>query len=221
MPRLLAVLVIGALMVSACGQPAVPASPASQAATPTPAAISPTAKPGVAATTAPSPTSPALSPTTPAATPAALPATPTAAPPTPTLAPPTPTRPAPTATSQPAAPVATPTPLPPTATPTPPPASASPTETPPPAPPPPSASEVQVNIQGFAFSPEAATVPSGTAVRWTNRDVDPHTVSSAKGAFESGNLNQGQSFTFRLTQPGTYDYICAYHPDMTGVITVR
>ncbi|MDO8673447.1 MAG: cupredoxin family copper-binding protein [Dehalococcoidia bacterium] len=85
----------------------------------------------------------------------------------------------------------------------------------------PSTAVTDVVIQNFLFGPKALTVPVGTTVRWTNKDSAAHTVTSGKGTFDSGNLAQGQSFTFKFTQAGTYDYVCKIHSGMTATITVQ
>ncbi len=85
----------------------------------------------------------------------------------------------------------------------------------------PAAAITDVAIQNFAFAPKTLTAPVGTTVRWTNKDSAPHTATSGKGAFESGNLAQGQSFSFKFTQAGTYDYVCKIHPNMTATIIVQ
>ena len=82
---------------------------------------------------------------------------------------------------------------------------------------------VSVNVQNFAFDPPNITVAPGTTVTWTNNDSAPHTVTATDpaGAFDSGTLRPGQSFSFTFTQPGTtYAYYCAIHPSMTGTVTV-
>ena len=84
-----------------------------------------------------------------------------------------------------------------------------------------SAGEAQtVTIQDFAFTPQTLTIAAGTTVTWTNNDASPHTSTSSNGAWDSGNLNQGESFSFTFTTPGTYDYVCIYHGGMSGTIIV-
>ena len=80
---------------------------------------------------------------------------------------------------------------------------------------------VAVDIKEFAFNPADITVKVGTVVTWTNSDPVAHTATDPNGAFNSGNLNQGQSFSFTFDTPGTYSYICSYHPFMKGTITVE
>ena len=82
---------------------------------------------------------------------------------------------------------------------------------------------LSVNIQNFAFDPPNITVAPGTTVTWVNNDSAPHTVTATDpaGAFDSGTLQPGQSFSFTFIQPGTtYAYYCAIHPSMTGTVTV-
>src|SRR5215210_8604443 len=80
-----------------------------------------------------------------------------------------------------------------------------------------------VNIKDFAFNPPNITVAPGTTVTWVNNDQAPHTVTATDpaGAFDSGTLQPGQSFSVTFTQPGTtYAYYCVIHPSMTGTVTV-
>ena len=78
-----------------------------------------------------------------------------------------------------------------------------------------------VTIADFAFSPPMLTITAGDTVTWTNEDPVIHTATSATGAFDSGDLAQGASFSFTFTTPGTYAYVCTPHPDMTGQIVVQ
>ena len=78
------------------------------------------------------------------------------------------------------------------------------------------------------FSPANITVVIGvnSTVTWTNDDGNIHTVTSTtipNGAapFDSGYLNQGQTFTFTFTVPGEYHYHCQLHPWMTGSVKVK
>ena len=82
-------------------------------------------------------------------------------------------------------------------------------------------SEVDVDIEGFAFVPDPIVVATGTTVRWRNRDEVSHTVTSdPPGLFDSGTLQRGDRFEYRFDVPGTYNYICKIHPTMTGTVIV-
>ncbi|VVD68699.1 putative Amicyanin precursor [Pandoraea aquatica] len=80
-----------------------------------------------------------------------------------------------------------------------------------------------VHIDNFTFSPATLTVKAGTRVTWTNRDDEPHTVTSSSNprTFASGALDTDGTFAFTFDKPGTYPYYCAIHPHMTGVIVVK
>jgi plastocyanin len=78
----------------------------------------------------------------------------------------------------------------------------------------------------YSFMPNIITVTKGTAVTWTNLDSVIHTVESGAAEqptelFDSGPLNQGQSFSFTFTEPGVYVYHCDPHPYMLGMIIVQ
>jgi len=77
-----------------------------------------------------------------------------------------------------------------------------------------------VSIKNFAFNPPNATVAPGTTVTWVNNDQAPHTATANNGAFDSGTLQPGQSYSFTFDKPGTYAYHCNIHPDMTATVTV-
>jgi plastocyanin len=77
-----------------------------------------------------------------------------------------------------------------------------------------------VSIESFSFSPTNLEVSPGTKVTWTNNDPTDHTVTSNDSSFSSETLAQGDTFSVRLREPGTYPYRCAVHPDMTARITV-
>ena len=81
--------------------------------------------------------------------------------------------------------------------------------------------DAAVTINNFAFSPTPLTVPVGTKVMWTNQQTQvPHTVTSDSGAFDSGTLQSGASFSFTFAQAGTFAYHCTIHPNMHGMVIV-
>ena len=77
--------------------------------------------------------------------------------------------------------------------------------------------------RNFAFDPPQMRIAVGRSVTWTNEDPVPHTATSTATprAFDSGNLDQGQSFSFAFDTPGTYPYLCIYHPYMKGTVIVE
>jgi plastocyanin len=78
-----------------------------------------------------------------------------------------------------------------------------------------------VTISNFAFDPKELTVSKGTKVTWTNNDSVNHTITSDSGAFESGDLAKGDSFSFTFNDTGSFSYHCKIHPLMTAKIIVQ
>jgi plastocyanin len=71
----------------------------------------------------------------------------------------------------------------------------------------------QVQIRGMQFVPTSLQVAVGDHIVWTNKDLVPHTVTSA-GTFDSGPLQPNATWSFTVTNPGTLDYVCTLHPTM-------
>jgi plastocyanin len=46
------------------------------------------------------------------------------------------------------------------------------------------------------------------------------TYDGPDGPVDSGSMVQGQSWSTRFGQAGTYRYYCRFHPGMTGTIVV-
>ena len=70
------------------------------------------------------------------------------------------------------------------------------------------------------YLPPTFQAKVGEPVVWKNLDPAPHTVTSDTGLFLSANMDKDATFSFTFTQPGTYHYVCDYHPWMTGTIVV-
>jgi plastocyanin len=80
--------------------------------------------------------------------------------------------------------------------------------------------DAAVNIKDFTFGPNSVTVKAGTVITWTNQDDIPHTVVSTTQKFRSSALDTDGKFTFTFSTPGTYNYFCSLHPQMTGTVVV-
>ena len=79
----------------------------------------------------------------------------------------------------------------------------------------------EITIKDFDFGPMSLTIKAGAAVTWKNLDGEPHTVVSEDGLFRSTALDEGDTFSFTFTKPGTYKYDCSIHPQMHGTIIVQ
>ncbi len=85
------------------------------------------------------------------------------------------------------------------------------------------AADPTVQVEGFAFTPDTVTIPVGGSVTWTiGNDPEQHTVTPTDDAAfdDSGPLFPGDTFSVRFADPGTFAYLCTFHPFMTGTITV-
>lgn len=91
--------------------------------------------------------------------------------------------------------------------------------------PPPSAGVAEptvhrVLIERFAFVPERLEIRAGDRVEWLNRDLAPHTATAGDRAWDTEGLTKGQAASLAFPAPGTFAYICSYHPHMRGEIVV-
>jgi plastocyanin len=77
-----------------------------------------------------------------------------------------------------------------------------------------------VSIVDGGFVPASLSIAVGDTVTWRNDDDSPHTVTSDDGAFDSGNLDPGQSFTLTFSAERSTGYVCLYHDEMTGTLTI-
>lgn len=82
---------------------------------------------------------------------------------------------------------------------------------------------VQIAVDGlnFTFRPADITVARGSTITWVSRTASPHTVTSVtRKLFDVPVRGHGTAeITFHA--PGTYQYFCALHPYMVGVVHVR
>lgn len=78
-----------------------------------------------------------------------------------------------------------------------------------------------VEINGMEFTPAVLDVAVGDAVIWVNNDIVPHTATDVGGVWNSGSMEQGDEWSLTVESAGAIDYLCAFHPQMTGVINAR
>ncbi|MCL2419796.1 MAG: cupredoxin domain-containing protein [Conexibacteraceae bacterium] len=80
---------------------------------------------------------------------------------------------------------------------------------------------VHVTISNFKFEPQHIVVSRGTRIVWTNKDSEPHTVTSDRRGFASQALNTGGHYTLVAGKQGTFAYHCQIHPFMHGLLVVQ
>ncbi len=79
----------------------------------------------------------------------------------------------------------------------------------------------EVWMQNTLFTPAELTISVNTKVTWVNKDSFDHTVTSDEGLFDSGNINPGETYSYKFTQSGIFAYHCKIHSGMKGKITVQ
>ena len=80
---------------------------------------------------------------------------------------------------------------------------------------------VEITMKDIQFDPQAVTVSVGQTVRWTNEDDVEHDADANNGEFESELYGKGGTQEYKAEKPGTIEYVCSVHPNMTGTITVE
>lgn len=79
----------------------------------------------------------------------------------------------------------------------------------------------QVVISKFLFGPDVLTVQAGDSIEWVNKDFVPHTATEVSADWDTTQLNKNEAKALIFSNPGEFDYICAYHPEMHGKIIVK
>jgi len=75
--------------------------------------------------------------------------------------------------------------------------------------------------RSYRFAPAVITVPAGTTVTWTNNDQFTHSVQLPEDEAPTTVVKPGETTQHTFKAPGTYPYICSFHPnDMTGTVVV-
>lgn len=78
-----------------------------------------------------------------------------------------------------------------------------------------------VKMEGMVFQPATLTVAPGDTVVWVNKDLVPHAAATTGPGFESKPVEFNQSFRHAFKTAGDIDYVCPFHPTMTGTIHVQ
>ncbi len=79
-----------------------------------------------------------------------------------------------------------------------------------------------IEIVDFSFGPKEATVAVGDTLTWTNLDSAVHTVTGKEGeTLKSDDLSMDATYEVTFEEAGTFEYVCKFHPNMQGTITVE
>ena len=74
-------------------------------------------------------------------------------------------------------------------------------------------------MEKMRFGPSPTGLRVGDTIVWVNRDLFRHTATARNRSFDV-DLAPGASGRTILRTPGTVDYICRFHPGMTGRLVV-
>jgi plastocyanin len=79
-----------------------------------------------------------------------------------------------------------------------------------------------IKIADFVYDPTPATVKAGQKISIPNADAAPHTITDGGSGkvFDSGTIKGKATGSLTIDKPGTYKYICEFHPFMKGELTV-
>ena len=76
-----------------------------------------------------------------------------------------------------------------------------------------------ITITEFAF-PAETVLPAGGTVTVTNETSAAHTLTDTLGTFNE-EVGPGETIEITIAEPGSYEYVCNFHPQMMGVINVE
>ena len=82
---------------------------------------------------------------------------------------------------------------------------------------------IMVNIVKYQFVPKVVSIKTGQTIQWVNQEKRQyHSVwFKENNEEESDYLFPKDTLKKQFTTPGTYNYICGPHPDMTATIIVK
>jgi len=81
-----------------------------------------------------------------------------------------------------------------------------------------------VQVSNFQFSPSTINAKVGDTIVWTwvsgIHTTTSTTVPAGAAMWDSPMSTSNKTFSYKLTTEGTYNFVCTFHPNMTGTITV-
>ncbi|MCA1404305.1 cupredoxin family copper-binding protein [Ensifer sp. IC3342] len=80
------------------------------------------------------------------------------------------------------------------------------------------AETIEVTIDRLVYAPAEIEAKVGDEIEWINKDALVHTATVKGGAEVL--LPAKKSGRLLLNEPGSFDYVCRYHPNMKGHIAV-
>ena len=82
---------------------------------------------------------------------------------------------------------------------------------------------VNVTIGDYFYDPDQITIAPGDTLLWTNDGTakEGHTVTDKNGAFDSGTLKNGDTYSHTFDSAGTFNLFCSIHPKMKATVLVE
>ena len=77
-----------------------------------------------------------------------------------------------------------------------------------------------VVIDKMKFGPVPQHIKAGDTIVWVNKDMFRHTATATDHSFDV-DLMPGKAGKTVLTKSGSIPFICRYHPNMRGVLSVK
>ena len=82
---------------------------------------------------------------------------------------------------------------------------------------------VAITVDGlnFTFAPSTVSARPGDTITWVSKTASPHTITSVQPKLFDVSIAGHGTARLVFHGPGTYQYYCALHPYMLGVIRIR
>ena len=77
----------------------------------------------------------------------------------------------------------------------------------------------QIVIDKATFSATPPGIKVGDTIEWINNDIFDHTATSKSGGWDVV-IPAGKRSRVVMKTAGLFDYLCKYHPNMTGTVRV-
>jgi len=77
-----------------------------------------------------------------------------------------------------------------------------------------------IEITDNGFDPSDIEISVGESVTWTNEDNTIHSVVADDDTFDSGELDEGEEFSYTFDEAGIYQYGSDEDPSFDGIVTV-
>jgi plastocyanin len=85
-----------------------------------------------------------------------------------------------------------------------------------------SSSSVTITAADFSFDPTTVTAAAGDTIEMSNEGDSPHNLQAEEAGLDE-DVDPGKTVSVDLAnvEPGTYDFICKFHPDdMKGTLEI-